>query len=75
MGLRRLENLQTLIVILIVELFFLSGLVLQDLTFVHIGNPDLLPDGSINFTKRWQQYHIMENMKRFHKECVLFGYI
>ncbi|XP_026764340.1 guanine nucleotide-releasing factor 2 isoform X3 [Galleria mellonella] len=44
------------------------GLVLQDLTFVHIGNPDLLPDGSINFTKRWQQYHIMENMKRFHKD-------
>ncbi|XP_053600866.1 guanine nucleotide-releasing factor 2 isoform X3 [Plodia interpunctella] len=44
------------------------GLVLQDLTFVHIGNQDLLPDGSINFTKRWQQYHIMENMKRFHKD-------
>ncbi|XP_045502037.1 guanine nucleotide-releasing factor 2 isoform X3 [Colias croceus] len=44
------------------------GLFLQDLTFVHVGNPDLLPDGSINFTKRWQQYHIMENMKRFHKE-------
>ncbi|KAL0895820.1 hypothetical protein ABMA27_011852 [Loxostege sticticalis] len=44
------------------------GLVLQDLTFVHIGNPDLLQDGSINFTKRWQQYHIMENMKRFHKD-------
>lgn len=50
--------------------FSYSGLVLQDLTFVHIGNPDLLPNGSINFTKRWQQYHIMENMKRFHKECV-----
>ncbi|CAH0722478.1 unnamed protein product, partial [Brenthis ino] len=44
------------------------GLFLQDLTFVHVGNPDLLPDGSINFTKRWQQYNIMENMKRFHKE-------
>ncbi|XP_028025511.1 guanine nucleotide-releasing factor 2 isoform X12 [Bombyx mandarina] len=44
------------------------GLVLQDLTFVHIGNQDLLSDGSINFTKRWQQYHIMENMKRFHKD-------
>ncbi|GBP12085.1 Guanine nucleotide-releasing factor 2 [Eumeta japonica] len=39
------------------------GLVLQDLTFVHAGNPDLLPDGSINFTKRLQQYQIMENMK------------
>ncbi|XP_052899791.1 guanine nucleotide-releasing factor 2-like isoform X2 [Anopheles moucheti] len=43
------------------------GLVLQDLTFVHIGNPDHLPDGSINFSKRWQQYHIVVNMKRFKK--------
>lgn len=41
------------------------GLVLQDLTFVHIGNPDLLQDGSINFSKRWQQYNIVMNMKRF----------
>lgn len=41
------------------------GLVLQDLTFVHIGNPDYLPDGSINFSKRWQQYNIVINMKRF----------
>ncbi|XP_045760965.1 guanine nucleotide-releasing factor 2 isoform X3 [Maniola jurtina] len=48
------------------------GLFLQDLTFVHVGNPDLLPDGSINFTKRWQQYTIMENMKRFHKEQYKF---
>ncbi|XP_049821190.1 guanine nucleotide-releasing factor 2 isoform X3 [Aethina tumida] len=44
------------------------GLVLQDLTFVHIGNSNLLPDGMINFSKRWQQYHIVENMKRFKKE-------
>jgi hypothetical protein len=43
------------------------GLVLQDLTFVHIGNNDLLPDGSINFSKRWQQFNIVENMKRFKK--------
>ncbi|XP_068628338.1 guanine nucleotide-releasing factor 2 isoform X3 [Battus philenor] len=48
------------------------GLVLQDLTFVHIGNPDLLPDGRINFTKRWQQYQVMESMKRFHKEQYKF---
>jgi hypothetical protein len=41
--------------------------VLQDLTFVHIGNSDLLPDGSINFSKRWQQFNIVENMKRFKK--------
>lgn len=44
-----------------------SGLVLQDLTFVHIGNNDLLPDGTINFSKRWQQFNIVENMKRFKK--------
>ncbi|KAK7793296.1 hypothetical protein R5R35_007622 [Gryllus longicercus] len=43
------------------------GLVLQDLTFVHIGNNDLLLDGSINFSKRWQQFNIVENMKRFKK--------
>ncbi|XP_068082777.1 guanine nucleotide-releasing factor 2 [Anabrus simplex] len=43
------------------------GLVLQDLTFVHIGNSDLLPEGSINFSKRWQQFNIVENMKRFKK--------
>lgn len=43
------------------------GLVLQDLTFVHIGNPDYLQDGSINFSKRWQQYNIVVNMKRFRK--------
>jgi hypothetical protein len=41
--------------------------VLQDLTFVHIGNNDLLPDGTINFSKRWQQFNIVENMKRFKK--------
>lgn len=47
--------------------FCFSGLVLQDLTFVHIGNSDLLPDGTINFSKRWQQFNIVENMKRFKK--------
>ncbi|XP_023288342.1 guanine nucleotide-releasing factor 2 isoform X2 [Orussus abietinus] len=48
------------------------GLVLQDLTFVHIGNSDLLPDGSINFSKRWQQFNIVENMKRFKKGTYSF---
>lgn len=43
---------------------------LQDLTFVHIGNSDLLPDGNINFSKRWQQFNIVENMKRFKKGYV-----
>ncbi|XP_065345854.1 guanine nucleotide-releasing factor 2 isoform X5 [Cloeon dipterum] len=44
------------------------GLVLQDLTFVNIGNSNALPDGAINFSKRWQQFNIVENMKRF-KKC------
>ncbi|XP_069676852.1 guanine nucleotide-releasing factor 2 isoform X2 [Periplaneta americana] len=48
------------------------GLVLQDLTFVHIGNNDLLHDGSINFSKRWQQFNIVENMKRFKKGTYSF---
>lgn len=45
------------------------GLILQDLTFVHIGNNDFLPDGNVNFSKRWQQFNILlDNMKRF-KKC------
>ncbi|KAI0209275.1 Guanine nucleotide-releasing factor 2 [Lamellibrachia satsuma] len=44
------------------------GLVLQDLTFVHIGNPDVLSDDCINFAKRWQQFQILDNMRRF-KKC------
>ncbi|KAK6641638.1 hypothetical protein RUM44_013353 [Polyplax serrata] len=43
------------------------GLVLQDLTFVHIGNTNNLPTGEVNFSKRWQQFNIVENMKRFKK--------
>ncbi|XP_059151465.1 rap guanine nucleotide exchange factor 1-like isoform X2 [Physella acuta] len=41
------------------------GLILQDLTFVNIGNPDKLPDGSINFAKHWQQFNILDSMRRF----------
>lgn len=48
------------------------GLVLQDLTFVHIGNSDILSDGIINFSKRWQQFNIVENMKRFKKGTYSF---
>ncbi|XP_056640209.1 guanine nucleotide-releasing factor 2 isoform X1 [Diorhabda sublineata] len=48
------------------------GLVLQDLTFVHIGNSNSLPDGSINFSKRWQQFNIVENMKKFKKSTYTF---
>jgi hypothetical protein len=31
---------------------------LQDLTFVHIGNPDTF-DNKVNFAKRWQQFNIL----------------
>ncbi|CAL1536377.1 unnamed protein product [Lymnaea stagnalis] len=41
------------------------GLILQDLTFVNIGNPDKLQDGSINFAKHWQQFNILDSMRRF----------
>ncbi|ESP03242.1 hypothetical protein LOTGIDRAFT_137628, partial [Lottia gigantea] len=44
------------------------GLILQDLTFINIGNQNLLPDGSINFAKRWQLFNILDSMRRF-KNC------
>ncbi|XP_068248413.1 rap guanine nucleotide exchange factor 1 isoform X3 [Palaemon carinicauda] len=44
------------------------GLILQDLTFVNIGNTQFMQDGNVNFSKRWQQYNILDNMKRF-KKC------
>lgn len=44
------------------------GLILQDLTFVNIGNNELMSDGNVNFSKRWQQFNILDNMKRF-KKC------
>ncbi|XP_060791606.1 rap guanine nucleotide exchange factor 1b isoform X2 [Neoarius graeffei] len=40
------------------------GLILQDLTFVHLGNPDLI-DAKVNFSKRWQQFNILDSMRRF----------
>ncbi|XP_077080315.1 rap guanine nucleotide exchange factor 1 isoform X3 [Siphateles boraxobius] len=40
------------------------GLILQDLTFVHLGNPDHI-NGKINFSKRWQQFNILDTMRRF----------
>lgn len=46
---------------------YFRGLVLQDLTFVHIGNNDYISDNIINFSKRWQQFNIVENMKKFKK--------
>jgi len=47
------------------------GLVLQDLTFVHIGNPDTF-DGKVNFAKRWQQFNILDNLMRFKKKTYPF---
>ncbi|XP_063425064.1 rap guanine nucleotide exchange factor 1-like isoform X7 [Mytilus trossulus] len=44
------------------------GLILQDLTFINIGNQDFLQDGNINFAKRWQQFHILDSMRRFKKD-------
>ncbi|KAK2158502.1 hypothetical protein LSH36_168g00066 [Paralvinella palmiformis] len=43
------------------------GLILQDLTFVHVGNKDWLSDNVVNFIKRWQQFNILDNMRRFRK--------
>ncbi|XP_062855171.1 rap guanine nucleotide exchange factor 1 isoform X2 [Trichomycterus rosablanca] len=40
------------------------GLILQDLTFVHLGNPDFIK-GKVNFSKRWQQFNILDTMRRF----------
>ncbi|CAF1099468.1 unnamed protein product [Adineta steineri] len=40
------------------------GLILSDLTFVHIGNTDCLQDGrTINFWKRWQQFTILHKLR------------
>lgn len=46
---------------------FYRGLVLQDLTFVYIGNQDYLSPGIVNFSKHWQQHNIVINIKRFKK--------
>ncbi|UJR23689.1 hypothetical protein I4U23_026671 [Adineta vaga] len=40
------------------------GLILSDLTFVHIGNSDYLQDDRIiNFWKRWQQFTILHKLR------------
>ncbi|XP_056232185.1 rap guanine nucleotide exchange factor 1-like isoform X2 [Seriola aureovittata] len=44
------------------------GLILQDLTFVHLGNPDTLmtSQGSkVNFSKRWQQFKILYTLRSY----------
>ncbi|OQR70960.1 guanine nucleotide-releasing factor 2-like, partial [Tropilaelaps mercedesae] len=47
------------------------GLILQDLTFVHVGNTDYIESNGtqiINFFKCWQQYNILEPMRKFKKK-------
>lgn len=41
------------------------GLILQDITFIHLGNPNELPDGKVNFVKRWQQFNVLNTVRRF----------
>ncbi|XP_017292094.1 rap guanine nucleotide exchange factor 1 [Kryptolebias marmoratus] len=44
------------------------GLILQDLTFVHLGNPDTLmtSQGSkVNFSKCWQQFNILDTLRSY----------
>ncbi|XP_041856173.1 rap guanine nucleotide exchange factor 1-like isoform X2 [Melanotaenia boesemani] len=44
------------------------GLILQDLTFVHLGNPDCLmnsQDSKVNFSKRWQQFNILDTLRSY----------
>ena len=41
------------------------GLILQDVTFVYLGNADELPDGKVNFVKRWQLFNILDTVRRF----------
>lgn len=48
------------------------GLILQDLTFVHVGNTDYISDSIVNFTKCWQQFHILEPMRCFKKKPFSF---
>lgn len=48
------------------------GLILQDLTFVHLGNPDLLMTSQgtkVNFSKRWQQFNILDTLRSFQQVC------
>ena len=54
-------------------IFIFRGLVLQDLTFIHIGNPDFLSDDIVNFSKRCQQFNILHNMQKFNKWLVIIN--
>ena len=53
------------------------GLILQDLTFVHLGNPDqvMTSQGSkVNFSKRWQQFNILDTVRSFQQMLVYFTF-
>ncbi|XP_045890729.1 rap guanine nucleotide exchange factor 1-like isoform X1 [Micropterus dolomieu] len=44
------------------------GLILQDLTFVHLGNPDMVmtsQGSNVNFSKRWQQFNILDTLRGY----------
>ena len=49
------------------------GLILTDITFIHLGNPQDLPDGKVNFVKRWQQYNILDTVRRFKENLYDFS--
>lgn len=51
----------------------IRGLILQDLTFVHLGNPDSLmtSQGSrVNFSKQWQQFNILDTLRSYQQVSV-----
>jgi len=48
------------------------GLILTDITFIHLGNPQNLPDGKVNFVKRWNQYNLLESVRRFKESLYHF---
>ena len=46
--------------------FFSSGMFLQDLTFIHLGNPGSVNNdkSSVNFNKRWRQFTVLEKIRK-----------
>ena len=48
------------------------GLILTDITFIHLGNPQELPDGKVNFVKRWQQYNVLDTVRKFKEQLYDF---
>ncbi len=46
---------------------FVRGLILQDLTMLHVANADFLQSGKCNFWKRWQQFTMLGKLREFRK--------